>query len=1085
MFTDMVGYTAQTQLAEAATLRLLREQERLVRAILSTYHGKEIKSTGDGFLIEFESALQAAQCAVEIQHRIRERNTLNAASILELRIGVHLGDVEQHGDDIFGDAVNIAARIQPLAEPGGICLSGAVFEQVRNKLEHPCQELPGVHLKNVQTSVPIYRVVLPWTSQGPAHLTPWMDREAELDSLGRAFRDLLQGNGGLTHVTGEAGIGKTRLIEEGIRRAGGSELRVLRARGVRGESSPPFSFWTEAAREFLRDAPPTLVYKVCGAQPGDIVKLVPELAERLGNPPELPSLDPDQERVRFYEGIVQLFVNISKEFPLALFFDDLQWADAASLRLLRYAAPRVERVRILLLLSYRAPESDVDGGLRAAVDDLRRVRRGPVLLLKRFGADDVARVVSRLVPDISDSGDLARAIHAKTGGNPFFVEEVVRSLLERGALTKPQGSDGGLPEEWNLPETVREVVGQRLHRLTPTTLEVLGTTSVIGEEFRFQTACDVLDRDEPVVLSAIEEAVRAGILNERRDSAGGIVLAFADELIRETLIDELSLLRRQRLHLRVARAIEAAEGERTPEEVVQLEQHYLHANALEKVAPYALRAADHASKLNSPEEVVRHLFVALRTSSGKAPTVSRADLLRRLGSEEDRLARPDDALKHFAEATTLYRAEGRILEAGETLRQSSEVYLYLGGSREHALEMLENARTVLSSVPESVELSEVLADLAAFYWMGGDLEQCRKLTEETVGLTARLPSPIVRAKALRILGTLVRSSEGAGKSFEYLRQALELAELHAITTLVFDATVDIAVAYGWGTGELEQALTWMRRAVDVGIRTRNPALEMQARGCVLPYSLIACGEPDRAEREGLAAEGFYLQHQLPLDPRIPLWLGQAALTRGDLVLAESRLAQAGKLLETYSFWPVAAVYHLLNGQLLQELGNRAASLQELRRAVRTFEATGNLAWMAGSQAMALDALGAALLEEGGGAESLAEARTARSQLSELAGQMRQDFIRAYELRLGARFARVEKRFTDATVALEESARIWKRLGWRHEFARARQALGELWLDQGSVPPATACLTEALEVFTQMKAARDVERVRALDRSTKG
>ncbi len=164
MFTDIVGYSASTQADESTSLLRLREQEELVRPLFAEYRGREIKSTGDGFLVEFDSALRATQCAVEIQRRMQERNSQPTVGPIRLRIGVHLGDVEQHGGDIFGDAVNIAARLVGLAQPGGICLSQQVYDQVRNKIPHRFEKLPPKELKNIPTPLDLYRVVLPWES---------------------------------------------------------------------------------------------------------------------------------------------------------------------------------------------------------------------------------------------------------------------------------------------------------------------------------------------------------------------------------------------------------------------------------------------------------------------------------------------------------------------------------------------------------------------------------------------------------------------------------------------------------------------------------------------------------------------------------------------------------------------------------------------------------------------------------------------------------------------------------------------------------------------------------------------------------
>jgi adenylate cyclase len=169
MFTDTVGFTASTQANEGRTLELLRQQAELLRPLLALHQGREVKSTGDGFLVEFDSALKAVQCAVNIQRRIYERNSEGGQTPIRVRIGVHLGDVVQNGTDILGDAVNIAARIEPLAEPGGVCVSSAVYEQVRTKVTDKFDRLEPKALKGVELPMEVYRVVPTWEGDGVNH----------------------------------------------------------------------------------------------------------------------------------------------------------------------------------------------------------------------------------------------------------------------------------------------------------------------------------------------------------------------------------------------------------------------------------------------------------------------------------------------------------------------------------------------------------------------------------------------------------------------------------------------------------------------------------------------------------------------------------------------------------------------------------------------------------------------------------------------------------------------------------------------------------------------------------------------------
>ncbi len=163
MFTDMVGYSALTQKNEKGALQLLEEHNKLLRSILPKFNGQEIKTIGDAFLVEFSSALDAASCAVEIQQRLHQRNeSTNAERRVQIRIGLHVGDVVYRNNDVFGDGVNIASRIEPIASPGGICCSEDVARQIRNKIDLPLVKLGIGQLKNIQVPVAIYKLVLPW-----------------------------------------------------------------------------------------------------------------------------------------------------------------------------------------------------------------------------------------------------------------------------------------------------------------------------------------------------------------------------------------------------------------------------------------------------------------------------------------------------------------------------------------------------------------------------------------------------------------------------------------------------------------------------------------------------------------------------------------------------------------------------------------------------------------------------------------------------------------------------------------------------------------------------------------------------------
>ena len=168
MFTDMVGYTSLTQADESRTMQVLERHNRMVRPFFPKYHGTEVKSIGDSFLVEFGSALDALMCAVDVQSHLHDYNSSSPDDWkINLRIGIHLGDVIHKDGDVFGDAVNISSRIEPLAQPGGVAISRQVYDQVQNKFEHPLVSEGEKALRNVNAPVEVFRVVMPWDERGP------------------------------------------------------------------------------------------------------------------------------------------------------------------------------------------------------------------------------------------------------------------------------------------------------------------------------------------------------------------------------------------------------------------------------------------------------------------------------------------------------------------------------------------------------------------------------------------------------------------------------------------------------------------------------------------------------------------------------------------------------------------------------------------------------------------------------------------------------------------------------------------------------------------------------------------------------
>jgi predicted ATPase len=382
--------------------------------------------------------------------------------------------------------------------------------------------------------------------------TPFVGREAELAALAVDLDAAAGGRGGVVLLAGEPGVGKTRLAEELAAHATTQGAVVLWGRCWEGEGAPAFWPWVQIVRAYVEAVDPAVLRQDMGAGAADIAQVVPAVHDRLPDLPTPPPVEPEAARFRLFDSLAGFLRAAAARRPLLLVLDDLHWADAPSLALLRFLGRELEGAGLLVVGIYRHTEVDRGHPLLATLADLTRGQHHRRLRLGGLDQREVASFVA-LVTGVEPSSELASAVHRQTDGNPFFVTEVVRLLASQDRLDHAETDLPALAA--GLPEGVRAVVAERLGRLSDGCQGVLEVAAVLGRDFQLPALEPATGLDPARLLELLEEAETARVVAAVPGGLGR--WRFAHALVREVLYEGLPAARRIRLHGRVGEALEA------------------------------------------------------------------------------------------------------------------------------------------------------------------------------------------------------------------------------------------------------------------------------------------------------------------------------------------------------------------------------------------------------------------------------------------------------------------------------------------------------------------------------------------------
>ena len=717
----------------------------------------------------------------------------------------------------------------------------------------------------------------------------FVGRQREMGELKACLEDALSGRGRLVTLVGEPGIGKTRTAQELCTYAGLRGAQVLWGRSYEEQGVPPYWPWVQAIRSYVRERDPEQLNSEMGAGAADIAEVVSDVRERLPDLQRPPQLEPEQARFRLFDSIAAFLKTASQRQPLVLVLDDLHWADQPSLMLLQFVARELGGARLLVMGTYRDMELSRQHPLAEALGELTRERLFQRVLLRGLSQEDVGRFIE-MTSGNSARRALVEAVHTQTEGNPLFVTEVVRLLVQEGDLSAEKVRE---TDSWTIriPEGVREVIGRRLNRLSQRCNEALTVASILGREFTLAQLSPLVEQvTEDRLFEILEEALAARVIEELPQSVGRY--QFTHALIQETLTSELSLTRRVRLHAQIADTLEELYGVDAEAHAAELAHHFSQAEAVkgvEKVVQYSLLAGDRAVTVRAYEEALAHFHRGLTAKgvalTGREPAqdAETAGLLSGLGR---------------AQGGTLVRLD--MTQAVDCITRAFDYYSTAGDSERAVATALSisipgklgielNERALKLIPPDSHDAGRLQANL--ILPLGIDYAKAQEAFHQALSIAQRQQDKSLEMQALVAGACVDHHSCHNVQSLERYPQAIDLAHLVDLPVAEAHARYDLEHA-SYALGDLEQATRQAEAMLAPADRSRTLIWRVRA--------MIANENVSSAKGDWRSAGGF-IDQGLAMSPRESAIFGARTLLEYQLGEFDAGEADLERLLDIASW----------------------------------------------------------------------------------------------------------------------------------------------------------------------------------------
>jgi predicted ATPase/class 3 adenylate cyclase len=1050
MFCDLVGSTALSQQLDPEELRtvILAYRETCASAI-SRFGGYLAKYIGDGLLVYFgypqaheDDAQRAVRAGLEIVTAIRGQgargggqgnpHALNAplSQPLQVRIGIHTGLVVAGemgvGDQpeplaIVGETPNIAARLQEKALPNSVVISPATHRLITGLFE--CQDLGPQSLKGISTPLSVYRVVGESAAQSRFEvavgtgLTPLVGREEELEVLQRRWAQAKAGTGQVVMLSGEAGIGKSRLVQalkEQVSAEGATRIEFRCSPYHQNSALYPIIDHLQRLLQFQREE--TLPAKLAKLQQALAAYRFPQADTRpllatllsLPQPEGMPplTLSPQKQKQKTQETLVAWLLEEAERAVVYCAWEDLHWADPSTLEFLTLFLEQIPTSRVFAVLTFR-PDFIPPWNPRSYLSQLA---------LNHLGRTQVEAMVENVTGGKALPSEVLQQIVAKTDGVPLFVEELTKMVLESGLLREEDGRYVGAHSSAPLsplaiPSTLQDSLMARLDRLAPVR-EIAQVGAVLGREFSYELIHAVSRLEESTLQQGLRQLVDAELIYQRGLPPQAAYL-FKHALIQDTAYQSLLKSKRQQLHQQTARMLAERFPETAETQPELLAHHYTAAGLSEQAIPYWQRAGQRASQYSAYGEAVNHLTKGL-------------ELLKMLPDMPERLS----------QELSLQSAFGPVLIATK------------GWAAPETHATYTRTRDLAEQLGETMQLFRSLRGIVSAYILEGKLQEARDLGEQLLILAERDQDPTLLLEAHNTLGF---ASLYLGESIPARAQleqgvALYNPQQHALgRPRSLQSAQDPGVAGRahlsfplWFLGYPDQALQRSREALSLSRELSHPFSLVYAL-CL--FALLRSFRREGQAAHELAEEVIRLSH----DQGFSLWwLGNGMSVRGWTLVEQgqipegvAQICQGIAAIRAAGTELVIPYYLALLAEAYGKVGQTSEGLQALTEALCIVDKRAERVWEA--------------------------------ELYRLKGKLT---LQSNGQNQEAKVKEAEEYFYIALdVARQQEAKLWE--------LRAATSLARLWQQQGKKKEAGHLLSEIYHWFTEGFNTPDLQEAKAL------